>query len=252
MLSGQVIAVTGAAGRIGGALARSVVAERGQIVLVDVDELRLKKLSDDLGAENVLYLHVDANMPEGTDRIIEEAVSRFGSLDAAVHSAYPRSAAWGTPFEELKPEYLSEDLSHQLGGAILFSQRILRHFKLQGHGNLIYVSSIQGVAAPKFEHYVGTNMTSPIEYTAIKAGLIAITRYLAKYYKGNNIRVNCISPGGLLDNQPKSFLKKYRESCNDKGMLDAEDVVGAILFLLSENSRYITGQNVVIDDGWML
>jgi NAD(P)-dependent dehydrogenase (short-subunit alcohol dehydrogenase family) len=139
-----------------------------------------------------------------------------------------------------------------LGGAILFSQRFLEFFKEQGHGNLIHVSSIMGVVTPKFENYAGTNMTSPIEYTAIKAALIAITKYLAKYYKGNNIRVNCISPGGILDQQPESFLKKYQSCCNDKGMLAAEDVVGTALYLLSDQSRYVTGQNIIVDDGWSL
>ena len=109
-----------------------------------------------------------------------------------------------------------------------------------------------GVVTPKFENYAGTNMTSPIEYTAIKAALIAITKYLAKYYKGNNIRVNCISPGGILDQQPESFLKKYQSCCNDKGMLAAEDVVGTALYLLSDQSRYVTGQNIIVDDGWSL
>ena len=95
-------------------------------------------------------------------------------------------------------------------------------------------------------------MVSPVEYSAIKAGLIALTRYLAKYSKGANIRVNCISPGGILDNQPVTFIKKYKESCVSKGMLNSEDVIGAILFLISKHSRYVTGQNIVIDDGWSL
>jgi len=95
-------------------------------------------------------------------------------------------------------------------------------------------------------------MTSPIEYTAIKTGIISITRYLAKYYKGCGIRVNCVSPGGIVAGQPDSFLARYRESCNSKGMLDPEDVVGAILFLLSDHSLYVTGQNLVVDDGWSL
>ena len=95
-------------------------------------------------------------------------------------------------------------------------------------------------------------MTSPIEYSAIKSGVIAITRWLAKYYKNRCIRVNCVSPGGILDQQPQSFLKKYRDSCTSKGMLDAEDVVGSVLFLLSQQSKYINGQNIVVDDGWSL
>ena len=122
----------------------------------------------------------------------------------------------------------------------------------QGYGNLLHISSIQGISAPKFEHYKGTSMISPIEYSAIKAGIISITHYLSKYCKRENIRVNCISPGGIFDNQPDSFVKNYNESCQNKGMLDAEDLIGTLLFLLSKQSEFITGQNIIVDDGWSL
>ena len=128
----------------------------------------------------------------------------------------------------------------------------MNHFISQGYRNFIHISSIQGIAAPKFEHYEGTSMTSPIEYSAVKSGIIAMTRWMAKYHKNKNIRVNCVSPGGILDQQPYSFLKKYRESCTSKGMLDPTDVAGTVLFLLSDQSKYINGQNIVIDDGWSL
>ena len=95
-------------------------------------------------------------------------------------------------------------------------------------------------------------MVSPVEYSAIKAGLIAVTKYLSKYYKNKKIRVNCVSPGGILDNQPKIFINNYRKVCNEKGLLHPEDVVRTILFLLSDESRHINGQNIVIDDGWSL
>ena len=95
-------------------------------------------------------------------------------------------------------------------------------------------------------------MTSPIEYSAIKAGIIAITKYLSKYYKNKNIRVNCISPGGIKNNQPKEFIEKYKRSCNSKGLLDPEDLLGTISFLISVESKFINGQNIVIDDGWSL
>ncbi len=132
---------------------------------------------------------------------------------------------------------------------------ILRYFYIRRSYSLTgksHIGSIQGVRAPKFEHYKDTEMTSPIEYTAMKAAVIAVTQYLSKYCKNQNIRVNSISPGGILDNQPSNFLKKYAESCNSKGMLDAEDVVGALIFLLSDQSTFINGQNIIIDDGWSL
>ena len=95
-------------------------------------------------------------------------------------------------------------------------------------------------------------MVSPIEYSAIKSGVISITKYLAKYLKNSNIRVNCISPGGIIDGQPKSFIEKYKDSCLSKGMLDSYDISGALIFLLSNKSSYINGQNIIVDDGWSL
>ena len=106
--------------------------------------------------------------------------------------------------------------------------------------------------SPKFKHYKNTSINSPIEYTAAKAGIISITKYLAKYLKDKNIRVNSISPGGILDNQPEKFRNAYQESCVSKGLLDAEDLIGTIEFLLSSRSKYINGQNIIIDDGWSL
>ena len=95
-------------------------------------------------------------------------------------------------------------------------------------------------------------MTSPIEYAAIKAGIISITRWLAKYYSNQSIRVNCVSPGGIIDNQPEQFISRYRESCTNFGMLKSEQVSSAIIFLLSPEGEAINGQNLVIDDGWSI
>ena len=105
-----------------------------------------------------------------------------------------------------------------MGGTIFFSQRILKYFLKQNEGKLILVASIQGIQPPKFDHYKNLNMSSPIEYSAIKAGVISITKYLSKYYKNKNIRVNCISPGGIEDNQPSLFKKRYKFSCNTKSI----------------------------------
>ena len=95
-------------------------------------------------------------------------------------------------------------------------------------------------------------MTSPVEYSVIKSALIQLTKYMAKYLKGTNIRVNAISPGGIFDNQPDMFLKNYSRLSLSKGMLRTEDLKGTILFLLSDESTYVNGQNIVIDDGFSL
>jgi NAD(P)-dependent dehydrogenase (short-subunit alcohol dehydrogenase family) len=252
MLSNVVAAISGAAGRIGSSVARAVVANNGRVVLGDVVDDQGRELERELGDDNAIYVRADVTAPQQIDEFLKQGTRKFGVVTAAVHCAYPTSAQWGARFEDLQPQFLAEDLDKQLGGAILFSQRSIRYFREKGRGNLIHVSSIQGVTAPKFEHYEGTEMVSPIEYSAIKSGVIAITRYLAKYCSGQNIRVNCISPGGILASQPDSFLDKYLASCSSKGMLNADDLTGAFVFLLSDRSNYVNGQNIVVDDGWLL
>jgi NAD(P)-dependent dehydrogenase (short-subunit alcohol dehydrogenase family) len=253
MLSGKVVLITGAAGLLGSAIVNGVVNANAQVILVDIDPRGLTRVSQQLGTTaNHISVVADTSSAEGIRVAIDNGVDQYGKIDAAIHCAYPRSVGWGARFENLTKENLDSDLSAQLGGAILCSQELLKLFRAQGSGNLIHIGSIMGVATPKFENYEGTHMSSPLEYTAIKAALIAITKYLAKYYRDEGIRVNCISPGGILDQQPETFLGKYRAYCNEKGMLDPEDLVGTVLYLLSDESRYVNGQNIVVDDGWSL
>lgn len=252
MLKDNVIAITGGAGLIGSALSRSIIINRGSVVIGDISVDRGKRLQTELGADNAIFCRLDTSDPESVNDLIDVGKSNFGKIDSAVHCAYPRSKQWGTRFEDIKPEPLKEDLYSQLGGAIMFSQKMISYFEGRGRGNLIHIASIQGLSAPKFEHYENTSMGSPIEYGAIKSGIISITRYLAKYCKHKNIRVNCVSPGGILDNQPQIFLEKYKKSCCNKGMLDASDIVGSIIYLLSPMSQYVTGHNIIVDDGWSL
>ena len=251
-LDEKVILITGACGLIAGELIQALNRKNANLLLVDSDEEKLVALHDNLNSSRAYYFPSNLLDVENHDKIINFAKSTFGKLDCAIHLAYPRSTAWGTPFGKLTQTFLNEDLKNQLALPILLSQSILNFFEKQKFGNLIHVSSIQGVSSPKFEHYSGTNMVSPIEYTAVKTALISITKYLAKLYKGKNIRINCISPGGVQGGQPNIFLEKYRSSCCNKGILDPEDLVGAFLFLISDESQFINGQNIIVDDGWSL
>jgi NAD(P)-dependent dehydrogenase (short-subunit alcohol dehydrogenase family) len=248
----QIVLITGALGRLGKTFSKFIVNSDAHVFLVDQDEEKGRQLVDELGIQQADFLAVDITTISGIQNAIQSCIARFGRVDAVVHAAYPRSAGWGATLENLQAQHLFEDLSKQLGGAILLSQQVIPQFQRQGGGHLIHISSIQGIAAPKFEHYEGTDMNSPIEYSAIKSGVIAVTKWLAKRYRQQNIRVNCISLGGILDQQPEPFLARYKSSCNSKGMLNAEDVAGALLYLLSNQSQFVTGQNLIVDDGWSL
>ncbi len=254
-LSGLTILITGSAGRIGSGVAKAALEADANVIMADSQKDRLQYLHKELSNKytgSVYSIPADVSNKIGIDNLIEKALLQTGRIDGAVHAAYPTSAGWGTSFEELNAENLNQDLAMQLGGAILFSQSIMRCFKKQGSGNLIHISSIQGVQAPKFDHYIGTDMSSPIEYSAIKSGLIAITKWLAKYHYSQGIRVNCVSPGGILDSQPASFLEKYRQACTNIGMLSASQVSEVVIFLLSPAAIAINGQNIIVDDGWTL
>ncbi|MDC0198419.1 oxidoreductase [Candidatus Thioglobus sp.] len=252
MLNDNVVAVTGGLGLIGKAFCKEIIKNDGKVIIGDLFINQGISFQNELGAENALFLELNSSDSDSIDNFLENSKNHFGKIDSAVHCAYPRSKQWGTEFEKLKAEGLRDDLFNQLGGAIIFSQRLISFYRAQGYGNLIHISSIQGLAAPKFEHYEGTKMVSPIEYSAIKSGIISITKYLAKYCKGENIRVNSISPGGILDNQPEVFLEKYNSSCISKGMMEPQDLNGTLIYLLSSMSKFVNGQNIIVDDGWTL
>ena len=248
----KTIIVTGGAGRIGSTLAADLVKHDHKVLLGDINNSKLLKIKKKLNSKNIETFQGDLTTKNNIDRFITFGVKKFKNIHAAVHCSYPTSKKWGARLEDLEEIHLKNDLQNQLGGSIIFSQRIMKYFVKQKKGNLILISSIQGIQAPKFNHYKNLNMTSPIEYSAIKSGIISVTKYLSKYYKNRNIRINCVSPGGIKDNQPKLFIKRYRQSCNSKGLLDGEDISKLILFLLSDKSKYITGQNLIIDDGWSM
>ena len=246
------ILITGGSGKIGSRLAIDIANKGWVPILVDINQASLASVSKSLEGKNHYCILSDITSQKGISNCIIESLSKCGQIDAAVHAAYPKSRGWQKEFEELDEKYLKEDLSNQLGSAILFSKEITKYFLSRKQGNLIHISSIQGISAPKFDHYLDTEMTSPIEYAAIKSGIISITKWLAKYYKGKGMRINCVSPGGIKDKQPDSFINKYKNDCNNIGMLNSSQVTSTILFLLSEDSLAINGQNLIIDDGWSL
>ncbi len=248
----KTILITGGAGRVGSTLASDLAKLGYNVLLGDVNRSKLLKIKKELSWANVEVFSSDLTKKNNINKFIKYGLKKFKRIDGAVHCSYPKSKKWGTSFENLKEINLRTDLYNQLGATIIFCQEIIKYFLKIKEGNLVLISSIQGIKSPKFEHYKNLNMNSPIEYSAIKSGIIAVTKYLSKYYQKKNIKINCVSPGGIKDKQKKKFIERYKKACNSKGLLDPEDVSQLIIFLLSEKSKYISGQNLVIDDGWSL
>lgn len=255
MLDNKVIVVTGGAGVIGRAFVAGIVAKGGKAVVADIDATAAARVANELagaGPGSIEAAELDITSTQSIAALIEDLLQRHGHIDAVVNNAYPRNKNYGRRLEDVAYEDFCENVNSHLGGYFLVAQQFCKAFKAQGNGNLINMSSIYGSMAPRFEVYDGTSMTMPVEYAAIKSAIVHLTHYFAQYFKGTGIRVNCLSPGGILAGQPAKFLDAYNAHCASKGMLAADDVVGALLFLLSDESRYMTGQNLFVDDGFSI
>ena len=128
MLSDDVVIVTGGAGRIGSAISRKIIESGGKVVLVDVNIKKLNLLKKEFGSDLCLPLNIDVTKEAEADLVIEKSVLKFGRINSVIHAAYPRSTQWGKKFEDIKSQYLYDDLSSQIGGTILFAQKVLEYF----------------------------------------------------------------------------------------------------------------------------
>lgn len=259
MLKGKIVIVAGGLGRIGKKFIDTIIENDGIAIVADIslDKYELLKKNNWNEAEKVDFCILNITSKESILFLINYVNKKYGKIDAFVNTSYPQTNSLGGLFENLTYEYFCESVNIHLGGYFLCAQQMSLFFKQQGYGNIINISSVQGVAMPKFDTYEGiTNngipMTSEVDYTCNKFSIIAMSKYIAKYFKGSNIRCNCISPGGILDKQPSEFLDRYKRHCLSKGMIDGEDIKGALLFLLSDSALYVNGQNIVIDDGFTL
>ena len=250
-LKDKVIVVTGAAGLIGQCFVKGITDGLGRVIVADVNLEAAKILCKDYHA-HAEAVYLDINDKESITSLISFLNHKYGRIDALINNAYPRNKNYGKKLEDVTYHDFCENVNLHLGGYFLTTQQFCLTFKSQGYGNVINMSSIYGSIAPRFQIYDGTSMTMPVEYAAIKSAIENLTRYFAQYYKGTGIRVNCLSPGGILAEQPTEFLMSYRKYCATKGMLEPSDILGALLFLLSDDSRYVNGQNIIVDDGFSL
>jgi len=256
MLKNKVIVVTGGAGLLGQEFVNVILLNKGIAIIADINETvginSVNSLKRIFPKTKVDFQVMNITDKESILNAIETINAKYGKIDALVNNAYPRNSSYGKKFEEVTYESFCENIQMHLGGYFLTSQQFLNYFIRQGFGNIVNISSIYGLVAPRFEIYENTTMTVPIEYAAIKSALIHITKYMAKYFKGHKIKINSICLGGIFDDQPEIFINSYNKYCLQKGMLNKSDVNGTLLYLLSDLSEFVNGTNIIVDDGFTL
>ena len=264
-LTGRVAVVTGGVGLLGGEFCRTLAEAGAAVVVVDLNESASQSASDSLTKNGYKALAVtsDITQPESVNALVEKTLSTFGRLDILVNSAAldpkfdPDAVNKGiTPgaFEDYPLDLWSSALNVNLTGTFLMTQACVKPMIEQGkRGSIINICSTYGLNGPDQRIYVkeGKRVAfKPVYYTVTKAGVMGFTKYLAAYYAGTNIRVNALTPGGVFNNHEEYFVKNYSAKTILGRMANKEEMNGALLFLASDASSYMTGNNVVVDGGW--
>jgi NAD(P)-dependent dehydrogenase (short-subunit alcohol dehydrogenase family) len=255
-MSGRCAVVTGGAGHIGLAIAESLAEHGANLVLVDRDRIALesaaKYIKEQNGAEVKVVL-ADLEADGHAAAIINEVEGAFGGLDVLVNCAAFVSTSelsgWSEPFEEQTVETWRRAFEVNLTAVFQLTQSAAPLLRRSGAGSIINIASIYGMHGPDHSLYEGTMMNNPAAYSASKGGLLQFTRW-ASTVLAPDIRVNAISPGGVSRGQPTSFIERYERRVPLGRMATEEDFKGVALFLASNLSAYVTGQNIAVDGGW--
>ena len=248
-LSGRVALVTGAAGfGFAGQIVEALAEAGARVMLTSRDAEKAEASATEFRERGfevegvVLELNDEATMVDAVERTVE----RFGGLDILVNAA---AAIRMESVEAVALEAFNATLNANVGGTLAVSRAAAPHLRAGGRGTIINLSSIYGVVAPAPRIYGDSGLNSPLVYGASKAAIEQMTRYLAIHW-APEIRVNCVAPGGLYNNQDDVFVERYTYRTPLDRMGKADDIKGIALYLASDASAWVTGQNFMVDGGW--
>ena len=243
-LKDKVIIVSGGSGLIGRAIVADIKQRGGIAINADI------AVESDL--DEAMTFKCNVTQDDSIQECVDAVFAHFGRIDGLVNSAYPRTPDRRSRFEEMKPESWRMNVDWQMNSYFVFCQKVLIKMKEQGFGAVVNIGSIYGVVGNDFTLYEEYGGTSSPSYSAVKGGIINLTRFMASYFGPMQIRINCVSPGGIKDekNQHPSFIKRYEAKVPMRRLGQPDDIAPAVSFLLSDDAKYITGQNLLVDGGW--
>jgi len=264
-LTNHVAVVTGGAGLLGTEFCRTLAEADAAVAVVDLNAEKAAVVADSLtsAGHRALAISADITNPASVNALVKTVLSTFGRLDVLVNSAAldpkfdPDAAARGIApgnFEDYPLDQWNTALGVNLTGMFLVTQACVKPMLAQGKkGSIINICSTYGLNGPDQRIYLKNGKRvafKPVYYTVTKAGVMGFTKYLAAYYAGTEIRVNAITPGGVFNNHDDYFVKNYSAKTILGRMAKKDEMNGALLFLASDASSYMTGNNVIVDGGW--
>lgn len=254
-IDGKIAIVTGGAGLFGKPISGALAEAGAQVIIASRDKEKCEAYATALVAKGLKAegMSFDLSDEKSIERFVEDVCKKYGAIDILVNNAVSRDGM--KDLEQLSKADIESSQIINTTGLMLLTKSVVKIMREQKAGNIINVSSIQGVVGPNFPVYGKTGMTSPVNYTYDKWGMVGFTKWLANYYGRFNIRANCISPGGygpgiVVDAGRNEFIENYKRLTPLGRFAEDDDIKGPVIFLASEASSYITGHNLLVDGGW--
>lgn len=255
-LNGRTSIITGASGHLGVAICETLAELGSDLILVEKPGSDLSKIVSSIENNfkvNIEQYFCDLESPSDRATLISSILKKHKELNCLINNAAfvgsSDLSGWNVPFEEQTSETFSRALEVNLTAVFELTKGFAATLKKSQGASIINIASTYGLFAPDWSLYMGTKMGNPAAYGASKAGLIQLTRWLASTL-APSVRVNSISPGGIFRDQPKEFVKRYEEKTPLGRMATEDDLKGAVAYLASDMSKYVTGQNLLVDGGW--
>lgn len=260
-LKGKNAIITGGSGILGAHFCKGLADAGANIAVVDINIEKATELANSIENDygvSAKAIYCDLTSEQSVKEMVEKIVAEFKTIDILHNNAAGKSSdlnAFFAPFEEYDFNQWKEIMSTNLDSMFLVAKYVGKVMKNQGTGgSIIQTSSIYGVMGPdnriyEGSYYLDRQINTPAIYSASKGGVVALTKYLATYWAKDGIRVNTITPGGVESGQNEKFKQNYGNRIPLGRMAQAEEMVGALIYLASDASSYVTGQNILIDGG---
>ncbi|MDA8943025.1 SDR family oxidoreductase [Alphaproteobacteria bacterium] len=260
-LTDRVAIITGGAGALGESFAHGLLSNGARVVIADIDVARGQELVAALELRckgHAVFQYADVAVEEDVRAVLGKAISQFGKVDILVNNAAAPvcdPAEFFAPFETFSLEEWRRQMSVSLDGMFLMARETVRQMIAQGGGGaIVQISSIYGLLSSDERiydgaMYRGNNINNPVSYSAAKAGVIGMTRWMAANLSKHNIRVNSIAPGGVFTGENDTFTQRYGDRVPMGRMAHRHEIVGGVLYLVSDAASYVTGQCLAIDGG---
>ena len=256
-LESKVALVTGGRGLYGASISKGLCEAGATVIIASRNGEKCEEFAAELREEGyqAYGYSLDLGDDESIKVLVDAIIERFGKINILINNAVDRSNM--VTLEKATRQKLEDSASINLNGQMLLSQAVLPFMIEQGGGSIINVGSMRGLDCPHFPLYPTTMREQPINYTTEKWAMVGMTKYMAGLYGKNNIRVNCLAPGGYNPNltetpDQKQFVKNYIENCPLCRWANEDDIKGPVVFLASEASAYVTGATLVMDGGWTI